>query len=201
MDARTALLLAIGLCGLLITALSFAPWIRFENLAGDFFGEGQLVSFSIPGTEIGRVIGNDDVSLSQASEDALNPCTCRGSTGDGYLTAALGVVIGAAAALGIVWRGSIRAATLAAALGSLAALVVAGYNAVTIWWARGAATANAEFHALSGDATMWLWTLVATAITGAVLCGTVWALSVSKEPEVDESVDDELIAEGANGWA
>ena len=35
MDTRTVLLVAIGGCGLLTTALSFAPWIRFENLGDD----------------------------------------------------------------------------------------------------------------------------------------------------------------------
>jgi hypothetical protein len=201
MDARTVLLVAIGLCGLLITALSFAPWIRFENLGLDTVAKGDYVTVSIQGTEIGRVIGNDDVSIREAAEVAVNPCTCRGSIGDGHLTAVLGVVIAVAAATGIGWRGAIRGATLVAALGSLAVLIVSGYNAVTIWKALAAPEANSEFIEMSGDTTAGLWALVATSIASAILCGTVWALSVSKLEDGDDLADDEPIAEGMNGWA
>ena len=201
MDARRVLLVAIGVCGLLIAALSFASWIRFENLGNDTTARGDYVTVSIQGTEIGRIIGNDDLSLTEAAEVTTNPCTCRGNIGDGHLTAILGVVIAVAAAIGIGWRSRIRGATLVAALCSLMALVISGYNAVTIWKALAAPDPNSNFIEMSGETTAWLWALVATSIASAILCGAVWALSVSKVEDGEEMTNEEPVAEGANGWA
>jgi hypothetical protein len=196
MDARTALLAAIGICGFLILLLSFAPWIHFEGTEPGV--DVRSISFSIPGTQIGRVVGSEgDGDIADQTD---NRCTCRGDIGDGYITALLGILI-TVSAFGAMWRLPIRGATLVAALGSLAALAVATYNAVTAWEATAAIDPESDLFIVTGDATAWLWLLVGVSAASAILCGFVWSLSVSKESVSEDLPEEEHVAEGANGWA
>ncbi len=196
--AVRVVLFAIAICGLLIIGLSFAPWVQFENI-GD--NPGDYVSFSIPGTQIGRVVGDDYNQPADVADQRTNPCSCRGDAGDGYITALLGAFVIAGAGAALFWSGLTRWATLLVAFSSLGALVVAGWNAMTTWRAVGAPDLQSTFVELSGDVTPQLHALTALSALTAILCGVVWALSTSAAPAEDELTDEETLPEGANGWA
>jgi hypothetical protein len=196
-----AILFLIALLGLAIIGLSFSSWVKFENVGTDIMAPGDYVSFSIPGTEIGRVVGDDYSQPADVADQETNPCSCRGDVGDGYITAALGAIIVAGAVAGLVWPRLVRAATLVVALSALAALVVAGWNAVTEWQAVGAPDLESNVVELSGDVTPQLYLLTAFSAVAAVLCGLVWALTPRVSTAEDETHEEEQVPEGANGWA
>jgi hypothetical protein len=197
--AVAVILAILVFIGLLIIALSFAPWVRFEDKGAG--SAAQEFSTTVDGTEIGRLVGDDYEQPADVADQLTNPCSCRSDAGDGYVTAFLGAMIVAGAALGLVWKTLVRAGTLLATVASLGVLIVAGYNAMTKWQAVGAPDLKSTFVQLSGDVTPWLYALTALAAVSAVLCGVVWTLILSMREEEDDMLEEEPLTEGLNGWA
>jgi hypothetical protein len=196
--ATRLVLLFIAALGLLIIALSFAPWVKFEGTVPG--ADVAVVSISISGTEIGRVVGDDYNQPADVADQHTNPCSCRGDKGDGHITAVLGIVVTIGALVGLAMPRLVRGATLTVAVSSLAALVVAGWNAMTTWSAVGARDLESTFVELSGQVTPALWALTTVAAATAILCGVVWALTATPAPE-EKILEEEVIPEGLNGWA
>ena len=140
----------IAVCGLLIVALSFAPWVHFENRRQGS-PRATYVSFSITGTEIGRVVGDDYAQPADVADQDTNPCSCRGDAGDGYITARAGRDRDRRRRdRGLAWPRAVRGATLVVALPRWRRLVVAGWNAMTTWKAVGAPDLESTFRGAAG---------------------------------------------------
>jgi MFS family permease len=183
---RLQLITGIALCGVLIAMLSFAPWVRFHSISDELTTPGAPeASVRVRGTHLSRY--RDEESLLQGDVKNENGwCSCRVSTGDGYLTAALGVlVMGVAAAAYSLGRD--RSAGIVGVAAALGALGVAGYNAIGKWQAY-VWTDLQALEVTKGAVQVWLWLLVAVAAIGAVLAGLLWGAGA-------EEVHDELLAE------
>lgn len=208
--ARIRLFGAIAVCGLLIIALSFLPWVRFhsealgrENILGVEGPAPEGVSIHLPGTETSRLRDLETIERSSVQEDD-GWCSCRVSLGDGYLTAALGVLLIGGAALALFARLD-RPGAAIGVVASLLALGVAGFNAIADWQAL-AWTEAAHLEAVQGTVQPALIVLMFTAALTAIASAVAWSLSapLPLEDEWDGTADDEgdfLATEGIEAWA
>jgi hypothetical protein len=195
---RTVLLLAIAACGLLIAALSFAPWVAFESTIGG----PDAVSFDLSGTETSRLRDVETLERNTIQpEDGW--CSCRVEIGDGYLTAAMGVLLVAAAGLALA-TGRDQLATAPGVVLAMIAFAGAGFNAAGEWHAL-IWTSESFTEEVGGSATVWLWLLAAVAAAGALAAGALWTLeraTAIAEDEYDvEDGDEEPFEERLNSWA
>ena len=196
------LLLAIGGAAVLIIALSFLPWVRFDAplITGGPLGDDSF-AFNVPGTNLSRLRGADYFNPSQIAADERDICSCRADFGDGYLTAALGAIVLLAAAAGLL--GLLRAqltavATLAASLG---ALFLAGYSAVTKWVAAGAPIGDYPLTLMDGDVQPALYALTVIAALCAMLAAALWVIARELDAEYEDQILEEEapMPEAANG--
>ncbi|MCH8201138.1 MAG: hypothetical protein IIB85_04380, partial [Chloroflexi bacterium] len=130
---RSAFIAGIAICGLAVFVLSLLPWLTFE--ARDFDGTIvppiPIVSESFSGLDISRSRDIEDHAETEAPHDE-GWCSCVAAIGDGYFTAALGLLLIASA--GIARLGGRPAlGGGAAALAGLAVVAIAGYNAIADW--------------------------------------------------------------------
>lgn len=208
---RPYLLLGVAACAVLMVVLSFLPWVKFEGEAISLGFENTFghFSFSLDGTEVSRLRGPDYAQPADILGQETNPCTCRVDTGDGYITAALGLLLLAVSGAGLFLTAVSRRliAILTIAIGMLA-FVVAGYNALGDWIGVGAPTIDHEFANLDGTVQPALWALVVASVVAAVLGAVMWSLDRAAEREEDDfeydeetSEPDEALTERAEGWA
>ena len=101
--ARSALIAGIAICGLAVVVLSFWPWITFETSNPSFTDSGEIilppVSQSLSGLDISRSRDIESVEPAEAHHDE-GWCSCEATIGDGYFTAALGLLLIASAGIG-----------------------------------------------------------------------------------------------------
>lgn len=183
---RLRFIAGMWLCGGLIAALSFAPWVRFESIeVEDITPDAPKASVTVAGTHISRWRDKDTLLLLDV-EDVDGWCSCRVAAGDGYLTAGLGMVLVGAAVIAAVSRRD-RLAAMTGAAASLAAFGLAGYNGLADWNAY-VWTNLQNLEATEGTVQPGLIALMAAAIVGAVLSGLLWGAGA-------EDVHDEILAE------
>jgi hypothetical protein len=206
---RTLLLAGIAVCGLLIVALSFLPWVRFTSVpleASNVIAiEGQIpddTSITISGAETSRLRDLEVIGLNTVKEED-GWCSCRVGFGDGFITAAMGLVLVAAAGLALL-AGRDRPAAALSAGASLSAMILAGLNAIADWQAL-AWTQQRHLEAVDGTVQPALIALVAAGAAGAVLAAAAWTLAPpAEEWDEDEWADfegEDFAAEGGPAWA
>ncbi len=196
---RSAFIAGIAICGLAVVVLSVLPWITFENR---FERPDPLpgVSASFSGLDISRSRDIEDLTEAEARRDE-GWCSCDAAIGDGYFTAALGLVLIASA--GIARLGGRPAlGGGAAALAGLAVLTLAGYNAIADW----SAVVYEGIFPVTTDGTVQpaLYALIAVGAIAAIDGSAVWAISRAPEPTGEEAYDyeeDEEPTEGTEAWA
>ena len=176
----------MALCGVLITLLSFAPWVRFESIEGeDITPDAPKAEVSVAGTRISR--WRDEESLLRNDVENVDGwCSCRVAAGDGYLTAALGVLVAGFAGAALVSRKD-RLFAMAAVSASVVALGLAAYNGLAEWNAY-VWTNLQNLEVTEGTVQPGLFGLVLVAIAAAVLSGLLWGAGA-------EEVHDEMLAE------
>jgi hypothetical protein len=196
--ARSALIAGIAICGLAAVVLSFLPWVTFENRIPSAFVPEVSASFS--GADLSP--SRDIESITQAeAPHAEGWCSCDVAIGDGYFTAALGLLLIASAGVAR-FGGRFALGGTAAAAAAIVIVVLAGYNAVTDW--------NAIVHAANfpvttdGAVQPALYVLVVVAAIAAIDGSAAWAITRAAEPTDEEAYDydeDEETMEGTEAWA
>jgi len=196
----TRLYAGLAVCGLLIFVLSLLPWVKFHS--GTFEGDtGEKVTLSLSGAHTSRwrdldSLGPDDPKTENGW------CSCYVSTGDGYLTAGLGAALVAIAAFGW-WSKLDRPASIAGGIVSLAALGIAGFDALADWQAI-IYTNLQRLEATEGSIQPALIALVAASAVAAVLSGLALGFAwLYDQPDDDEDMieDGERATEGTEQWA
>jgi hypothetical protein len=183
---RVQFIAGVALCGVLITMLSFAPWVRFESIEGEgITPDAPKASVSVAGTHISR--SRDEESLlANDVENVDGWCSCRVAAGDGYLTAGLGVLVAGFACAALVSRKD-RLFAMAAVSASVAALGLAAYNGLAEWNAY-VWTNLQNLEVTEGTVQPGLIALVVVAMAAAVLAGLLWGAGA-------EEMHDERLAE------
>lgn len=183
---RLQFIAGIALCGAVIAALSFAPWVRFQSIEGeDITPDAPKASVSVAGTHISR--WRDEESLLRNDVENVDGwCSCRVAAGDGYLTAALGVMVAGLAGAALVSRKD-RLFAMAAVSASVAALGLAAYNGLAEWNAY-VWTNLQNLEVTEGTVQPGLIGLIVLAMAAAVLSGLLWGAGA-------EEVHEEMLAE------
>ena len=183
---RLRFIAGIALCGVLIALLSFAPWVRFQSIEGeDITPDAPKATVSVAGTHISR--SRDEESLlANDVENVDGWCSCRVSPGDGYLTAALGVVLVATAVIAAITRRD-RSMAITGATASVAAFGVAGYNGLADWNAY-VWTNLQNLEVTEGTVQPGLIGLIVAAMAAAVLSGLLWGAGA-------EEIHEEMLAD------
>lgn len=196
--ARSAFIAGIAICGLAVVVLSVLPWVTFETrIRSGFVPE---VSNSFSGLDISRSRDVEDLAEAAGPHDD-GWCSCEAAIGDGYFTAALGLVLIASA--GIARLGGRPAlGGGAAALAGLTIVALAGYNAIADW----SAVVYAGNFPVATDGTVQpaLYALIVVGAIAAIDGSAVWATSRAPEPTGEEAYDyeeDEDPMEGTEAWA
>jgi hypothetical protein len=196
---RSAFIAGIAICGLAVVVLSFLPWVTFENR---FERPDPLpeVSASFSGLDISR--SRDIEDLEEASLPQNDGwCSCEAAIGDGYFTAALGLLLIASA--GIARLGGRPAlGGGAAALAGLAVVTLAGYNAIADWSAIIVSSGVGEI--VDGTVQPALYALIAVGAIAAIDGSALWAISHAPEPTDEEAYDyeeEDDPTEGTEAWA
>jgi hypothetical protein len=187
---RTRLYAAVIACGLLMIPLSFLPWLRFTSVEVE--GDTRPSdSFTFSGEGISRWHDRDTLGPNDPQRE-VGWCSCEVGLGDGYLTAALGIVLVVVAGLGWYdWRD--RAAGIAGVIAALLAFGLTGFDAIADWkaiiW-----TSNGSLEAAEGDVRPALYGLIAVSALAAVVSAVLWGLGWLSEyaAEEDEMMDDEM---------
>lgn len=183
---RKLALAAVALLGLVIVVLSFMTWLEFESdNPRPTSDEDQVVSVELSGDET-SVWRDLDTIGTEIDDEESGWCSCRADFGDGYLTAALGVLLVALASAAAFTRVSGTAA-LAAVITSLAVVVIAGFNAFADWnatWLVGSTPVIGK-----GDVQLALYGVVVAGAIAAILSVAAWA--AEGELERDEEFDSE----------
>ena len=192
---RLPLIITLLVCGILIAALSLAPWVHFDSPIREDTG----VAFDLMGTETSRLRDIEVVGTTTIpNEDGW--CSCRVDIGDGYGTTVLGVVIAlGAAAAWVTSRDDI--VSVSGVLLALGALAISGFNAIADWqafiWTR---TGFTEFA--TGDTTVWLWLLVAASVIAALASAALWAVDrAAQGADYDYYGQDETLDGDNEAWA
>ncbi len=202
--ARSALIVGIAICGLAVVVLSFLPWVTFENRRP--LPDVPTVSASFSGLDISR--SRDIESIFDA--DAPHPegwCSCDVAIGDGFFTAALGLLLVASAGVAR-FAGRYALGGAAAAAGAILVVALAGYNAVADW----SAIVHSANFPVTTDGTVQpaLYALIAVGAIAAIDGSAVWTMSRGRAyedeeeydyGEEDEGGDDEEPMEGNEKWA
>ncbi|MCI0819771.1 MAG: hypothetical protein J4O12_05695 [Chloroflexi bacterium] len=198
---RSAFIAGIAICGLAVFVLSLLPWLTFE--ARDFDGTIvppiPIVSESFSGLDISRSRDIEDHAETEAPHE-VGWCSCDAAIGDGYFTAALGLLIIASA--GIARLGGRPAlGGGAAALAGLAIVTIAGYNAIADW---NAIIWTSHPVVTEGTVQVALYALIAVGAIAAFDGSSLWAISRAPEPTDEEAYDydeDDEPTEGTEAWA
>ncbi len=196
---RSAFIAGIAICGLAVVVLSVLPWVTFESR---FERPDPLpeVSASFTGLDISRSRDIEDLEEADLPQND-GWCSCDVAIGDGYFTAALGLLIIASA--GIARLGGRPAlGGGAAALAGLAVVALAGYNAIADW----SALVYGGILPFITDGTVQpaLYALIAVGAIAAIDGSALWAISHEPEPTDEEAYDydeDEEPTEGTEAWA
>ncbi len=196
---RSAFIAGIAICGLAVVVLSVLPWVTFESR---FERPDPLpeVSASFTGLDISRSRDIEDLEEADLPQND-GWCSCDVAIGDGYFTAALGLLIIASA--GIARLGERPAlGGSAAALAGLAVVALAGYNAIADW----SALVYGGILPFITDGTVQpaLYALIAVGAIAAIDGSALWAISQEPEPTDEEAYDydeDEEPTEGTEAWA
>jgi len=125
---RSALIAGIAFCGLAVVILSFLPWVTFETRTNSQLPGSPEVSADFSGLDISRSRDIENITEAEAPH-AEGWCSCEVAAGDGYFTAALGLVLIASAGIARI-GGRPALGGGAAVLAALAAVGVAGFDAV-----------------------------------------------------------------------
>ncbi len=195
--ARQALIAGIAICGLAVVVLSVLPWVTFENrLQSEFVPE---VNTSFSGLDISRSRDIEDRALAEAPH-AEGWCSCDVTIGDGFFTAALGLLVIASA--GIARLGSRPAlGGGAAALAALAVVALAGFDAVADW---NAIVWTTQPVVTDGTVQPALFALIAVGAIAAIDGSALWTMSRGTAYDDEEAYDydeDEEPMEGTEAWA
>jgi hypothetical protein len=201
----TPLLAAIAVCGFLMIALSFLPWVSFSSIDVEVLSPVNLPDTSIPiaGTETSRLRDTEVITTTTIREED-EWCSCRVAFGDGYITAALGLaIVGAAAVAFFTGRAGIAGSV--GAVAGLISLLLTGYNAMGIWEAF-AWTTERHSEVLEGTITVGLWALVAVSGLASIIGVALFTLARRAEAEDEDYVEYEEDAEDypperLNAWA
>jgi len=120
---RSALIAGIAFCGLAVVILSFLPWVTFETRTNSQLPGSPEVSADFSGLDISRSRDIENITEAEAPH-AEGWCSCEVAAGDGYFTAALGLVLIASAGIArIGGSGTVQPALYALiAAGAIAAI-------------------------------------------------------------------------------
>ncbi len=196
---RSALFAGIAICGLAVVVLSVLPWVTFETRQSTTLPGPVIVSESFSGLDIGRSRDIESTFEAEAPH-AEGWCSCEVAVGDGYFTAALGLVLIASA--GIARLGGRPAlGGGAAALAALAIVAVAAFDAVADW--------NAIIWTTSpvitdGTVQPALYALIAVGGIAAIDGSAAWTMSRGTAYDDEEAYDydeDEEPMEGSETWS
>lgn len=180
---------AMALLGVLIALLSLAPWVEFRSVdAEGVTPEAPKAEVSVSGYEISR--WRDEENLLRNDVESVDGwCSCRVAVGDGYLTAALGMVLILAAAIAFL-VGVDRPMAMGGVVASLAAFAVAGYNGLGEWNAY-VWTPLQQLEVTKGTIQPALWALMAASIVAAIVSGLLWGAGAEEvHEEMLEEEDD-----------
>ena len=206
-SVRSALIAGIAICGLAVVVLSVLPWVAFETREPDFtiLSANFIpdISDGFSGLDISR--SRDIESIAQAeAPHARGWCSCEAAIGDGYFTAALGLVIIASAGIARLGRRPALGGG-AAALAGLAVVGIADFDAVADWSAIIWVTSP---WVVDGTVQSALYALIAVGAIAAIDGSALWAISRTAEPTDEEAYDyddegeeDEEPMEGTEAWA
>jgi hypothetical protein len=181
---------AMALLGLLITLVSFAPWVEFRSVdAEGVTPTAPKAEVTVSGTSLSRWRDEENL-LGHDVQEVDGWCSCHVAAGDGYLTALLGIVIVIAAA-GAFVLGADRPMAMGGVAASLATFVVAGYNALGEWnayvWTR-----LQNLEVTEGVIQPALYILVAASIAAAVASGLLWGAGAEEAHEqIQEDEEDD----------
>lgn len=197
---RSLLVAGVALCGLAIVILSFMTWVQFD-------AQEPLPTLSVNAKTNGldTSIWRDDESLDEhvAAPHGIGWCSCEVGFGDGYLTAALGLMIVAASAVAAVTIFSGRALVVST-VAALATVVIAGFNAFADWSALVSVTDAGTTAAADGTVQFALYAIVAIAGLAAILSVGAWvvekAYDYGEEYDYEDEFDDEESATGGDSW-
>ena len=197
--ARSALIAGIAICGLAVVVLSILPWVEFETRQSTVLGSPLTVSESFSGLDISRSRDIESVAQAEAPH-ARGWCSCEVAVGDGYFTAALGLLLVASAGVArFGGRYALGGATAAAA--AILVVTLAGYNAVADWNAIVWTTSPV---ATDGTVQPALFALIAVGAIAAIDGSAAWAMSRSTAFDDEEAYDydeDEHPIEGRETWS
>jgi len=196
---RSALIAGIAFCGLAVVILSFLPWVTFETRTNSQLPGSPEVSADFSGLDISRSRDIENITEAEAPH-AEGWCSCEVAAGDGYFTAALGLVLIASAGIARI-GGRPALGGGAAVLAALAAVGVAGFDAVAGW---NAIIWTSIPVATDGTVQPALYALIAAGAIAAIDGSALWAISRTAEPTDEEAYDydeDEEPMEGTEAWA
>ena len=197
--ARAAFTAGIAICGLAVVVLSFLPWVTFATRQPSALGTPVIVSESFSGLDISRSRDIESIAVAEAPHDE-GWCSCDVAIGDGYFTAALGLVLIASAGIArLGGRPALGAGT--AALAGLAIVGIGGFDAVADW---SAIVWTTQPVVTEGTVQPALFALIAVGAIAAIDGSAVWAMSHVPEPTDEEAYDyeeDEDPMEGTEAWA
>lgn len=197
----TRLYAGLAVCGLLMIALSFLPWVEFHS--GTFEGDtGEKVSLNLSGTHTSRWRDLETLGPSDPKEES-GWCSCYVGAGDGYLTAGLGAGLIAIAAFGW-WTKLDRPASIFGGVVSLTALGIAGFDALADWQAI--IYSNLQgLEAVEGSIQPALIALLAVSAIAALLSGLALGLAwLYDEPDDEDEMmiaDENSMNGGSESWA
>ncbi|MEX0682643.1 MAG: hypothetical protein WD904_03910 [Dehalococcoidia bacterium] len=199
---RSYVLLTVTACAGVMAVLALMNWVEFES--NDMAPADH--SFSVRGTDLSRVRGDDYEQPADILKHGEPLCSCRVSFGDGYVVAGLALLVLAAAGAGVFLTGYDRSVAILISAASVGAFAIAGYNALGKWQAIGATGVDGAPILLHGTIRPELIALTAlsglTAVLGAVLwtLAAAWDEGYDGEDEEPEDIDD-MMLERVNGWA
>lgn len=195
----TRLYAGIAVCGLIVLALSFAPWVKFHSVSvpGD---TSPAISYNLAGTHTSRWRDLDQLDRNTPEED--NWCSCYVSAGDGWITAGLGILLVLVAGFGW-WVQHDRAASVAGGIVALVALGLSGFDAIADWQAI-IYTNLQRLEALDGTIQIGLIGVVLASALAAVLSGLALGFAWLYDRPADEEemmIADEQSMDGGESWA
>jgi hypothetical protein len=192
---RSLLLAAIALCGLGVALLSTMTWVKFEVFPANLGGSPVTAETSGLHTSVWR----DTESVNEAEVGGIGWCSCDVSVGDGYLTAAFGLVLIAAAAVAAFTVFSGRA-LLISLLAALLTIIVTGFNAFADWRALVSISESGTTIPADGDVRIAAFAILGVGGVAALLSAVVWVIDRAHENDAGYDYDDEDEEEGsANG--
>lgn len=183
---RLQFIAGLALCGVLITMLSFAPWVRFESIEGeDITPDAPKAKVTMAGSHLSRWRDEENLLRNDVkNEDGW--CSCHVALGDGYLTAMLGVAMVGAAATAFFRRAD-RPMVMAGVVAALGTLVVSAYNGFGDWNAY-VWTNLQNLEVTTGTVLPWLYFLIAVSVVASLFAGLLWGAGA-------EEVHEEMLEE------